>query len=190
MHIKPEIRILAVDDSALINEKVTIIGTFFRGGYQLDGVLRSEITKDGMDATRSITGMIKDSKFYDQIKVIMLDGVTYAGFNPVDINGLSEDTGVPVIVCMRSCPDFRKIELALENLPEKEKRWEIIQRAGKIYRINTGQKQVFIQFYGIDKESAFRIVRVTSTHSNIPEPLRVAHIIATGIVLGESTGKA
>ncbi|MBU4077891.1 MAG: DUF99 family protein, partial [Euryarchaeota archaeon] len=49
---------------------------------------------------------------------------------------------------------------------------------------------VFIQLCGIDKENAIQIVRMTSTHGNIPEPLRLAHLIATGVVLGESTGKA
>ena len=194
MHIKPEIRILGIDDSALKTPyfntgNVTIIGTFFRGGEQLDGILRSEITKDGMDATDTITLMIKKSKYYAQIRVIMLDGVTYAGFNPVDIKRLYDETNIPVIVFMRSCPDFEKIRLALENLPETEKRWEIIQRAGKIYKI-AQENPVFIQICGIDKESAFEIVRMTSIRSNIPEPLRVAHLIATGIVLGESTGKA
>jgi endonuclease V-like protein UPF0215 family len=189
MHIKSQIRILAIDDSPLINEKVTIIGAFFRGGEQLDGVLRSEITKDGMDGTDIITAMIKISKYYGQVRVLMLDGVTYAGFNPIDVKSLFDATGIPIIVFMRSCPDFEKIKLALEHLPETEKRWEIIQRAGKIYKI-TQENPVFIQFTGIDKESAVEIVRLTSIHSNIPEPLRVAHLIATGVVLGESSGKA
>ncbi len=189
MHIKKEIRVLGIDDSALINEKVVIIGAFFRGGQRLDGVLRAEITKDGMDATEVIIRMVGNSKYCNQIRVIMLDGVTYAGFNPVDIKRICEETAIPVIVFMRSCPDFEKIRLALEHLPEKEKRWEIIQRAGNIYEMGF-ESLSFIQFCGIDKESAFGIVRMTTTRSNIPEPLRAAHIIATGVVLGESTGKA
>lgn len=188
MHIKQQIRVIGIDDSALISKKITIIGAFFRGGEQLDGVLCSEITKDGMDATDAIIRMVRNSKFYGQIRVIMLDGVTYAGFNPVDINVLFDETHLPVIVFMRSMPDFEKIRLALEHLPEKEVRWEIIRRAGKIYEITNREqdKQVFIQFCGIDKESAVKIIRITSTHGNIPEPLRVAHLVATGVVLGES----
>ena len=31
-HVKPEIRILGIDDSALLNEKVMIVGTVFREG--------------------------------------------------------------------------------------------------------------------------------------------------------------
>ena len=189
MHIKPEIRILAIDDSPLINDKVTIIGAFFRGGKQLDGVLCSEIKKDGMDATDAIIRMVMGSKYFSQVRVIMLDGITYAGFNPVDITRVSGETNIPVIVFMRSCPDFESIKLALQHLPESEKRWEIIQRTGRVYKIEQ-ENPVYIQFSGIDQESAFKIVRITSIHSNIPEPLRVAHLIATGVVLGESTGKA
>ncbi len=189
MHIKPEIRVLGIDDSALIDLNVVIIGAFMRGGEQLDGVLCSTVTKDGMDATDNIISMVRDSKYYEQVRALMLDGVTYAGFNPVDINRLYEETRIPVIVFMRSCPDFEKIKLALTHLPEKEERWEIIRRAGRIYRID-GEKPVFIQLCGIEKESAIRLVRMTSTHGNIPEPLRIAHLIATGVVLGESTGKA
>jgi len=189
MHIKPQIRILAIDDSPLINDKVMIIGTFFRGGEQLDGILRAHITKDGMDATDILIRIIKDSKYYSQTRVIMLDGVTYAGFNPVDITSLCKETGLPVIVFMRSCPDFGKIKLALKHLPCPEKRWEIIQRAGQIHKIEQ-ENPVYIQLCGLDMESAIKIIRITSTHSNMPEPLRVAHIIATGVVLGESKGQA
>lgn len=189
MHIKSEIRVLGIDDSALIDPNVVIIGVFMRGGEQLDGVLCSHVTKDGMDATDSIIRMVKGSKHCGQIKVIMLDGVTYAGFNPVDITRLFEETGIAVIVFMRSCPDFEQIKLALTHLSENELRWDIIRRAGMIYRVD-GEKPVFIQLCGIEKESAVKIVRMTSTHGNIPEPLRIAHLIATGVVLGESTGKA
>lgn len=189
MHIKREIRVLALDDSPLIDSKVMIIGAYFRGGLQLDGILRSEITKDGLDATETFIHMITDSKYSGQIKVVMLDGVTYAGFNPVDLSRLQRETNIPVIVFMRSCPDFEKIRLALLNLSENQKRWDIIKSAGKIYRIKQ-ENPVFIQICGIDKQNAIEIVRMTSIHGNIPEPLRVAHLIATGVVLGESAGKA
>ncbi len=190
MHIKQQIRILAIDDSPQINDRVTIIGAYFRGSEQLDGILCRYIVKDGMDATDTIISMARDSKFYGQIRVIMLDGVTYAGFNPVDINRVYKETDIPVIVFMRSCPDFEKIKLALTHLPNVEKRWEMILGAGAIHEITSPDKTVFFQFCGLDKENAVEIIRKTSTHSNIPEPLRVAHLIATGVVLGESTGKA
>lgn len=191
-HIKPEIRILGIDDSALLSNSIMIIGAIFRGGEWLDGVLRSEITRDGMDATDAIIKMVTSTKHYGQIRVIMLDGVTYGGFNPVDIVRIHEETELPVIVIMRACPDFEKIKAALKNLTKPNERFEIILRAGRITRVVTkdASNPIYIQCAGIDSEDAHRIVQLSSTRSNVPEPLRVAHLIATGVVCGESKGKA
>jgi endonuclease V-like protein UPF0215 family len=191
-HIKSEIRVLAIDDSALIRDQIMIVGAFFRGGEWLDGVMRAHVTRDGMDSTDTITDMIISSKHCEQIRVIMLDGVTYAGFNPVDINRIWERTGIPVVVVMRAYPNYRKIEDALLHLPEPKRRMDIILRAGGITKVRTrtGSNPIYIQCAGIEAQHAARIVQLTATRSNIPEPLRVAHLIATGIVLGESRGKA
>jgi endonuclease V-like protein UPF0215 family len=189
-HIKPEIRILGIDDSALFNEKVMIVGAVFRGGNWIDGVLRSEITKDGLDATEVICRMIKKSKHYGQIRTVILDGITYGGFNVVDIQMLYRETGIPVVVVMRSYPDFEKIKSALKYFSDGDERLMIIKRAGKIERISGEKSPIYIQRAGIGIETVKKIIRLTSIRSNIPEPLRVAHLIATGIVLGESRGKA
>lgn len=192
MHIKPEIRILAIDDSALIAEQVMIVGVIFRGGDWLDGVLRSEITRDGTDATVRVSEMVTTTRHYPQIRVIMLDGVTYGGFNVIDITELHSMTGLPVIVVMRTMPDMGRIGDALRNLPCFEKRWQAIQNAGGIHEVDVhdGAGSVFIQCAGIEVADARKIVRLGATHSHIPEPLRVAHLIATGIVCGESRGQA
>jgi len=191
-HIKREIRILGIDDSALLNEKVMVIGTVYRGGDWMDGVLRSYITKDGLDATAVICRMVLNSKHYSQIRVIMLDGITYAGFNVIDIEKLYRETGIPLIVFMRSYPNFEKLKSALKHFPDGEKRWKIIEKAGEIYNI-AGEKErssIYIQKIGVSLENVGKIIRLSSTRGNIPEPLRVAHLIATGIILGESRGKA
>lgn len=191
-HVKPEIRILGIDDSSLLNEKVMIVGTVFRGGDWIDGVLRSEITRDGIDSTEVIVTMIKNSRHYGQLRVIMLDGITYGGFNVVDIEELYRETGLPVIVVMRSCPDFEKIRSALRHFSDGEARWDIIKKAGKIEKLFTGRNgtPIYVQKAGIGAKSAEKIIRLTSIRSSIPEPLRVAHMIATGIIFGESRGKA
>lgn len=192
MHIKPEIRILGIDDSSLHNERVMIVGALFRGGNWLDGVLRCEITRDGIDATDTIVNMVRRSKHFNQIRVLMLDGVTYAGFNIVDINAVYERTDIPCIVVMRDYPDFDRIYAALEHLPDTEMKWELIKRSGEIYKITVheGENPIYIQHSGIDHNDAKEIVKMSAIHSNIPEPLRAAHLIATGIVCGESTGRA
>jgi hypothetical protein len=50
--------------------------------------------------------------------------------------------------------------------------------------------KIFIQFAGISFEEASEIVKLTATHSYLPEPIRVAHLIGAGLVFGESKGNA
>ncbi|MHC1574410.1 MAG: endonuclease dU [Candidatus Methanogasteraceae archaeon] len=188
MHIKPEIRILAIDDSALVSERIMIVGVVFRGGAWVDGVLKSEITQDGTDATDVAVEMLTATRHYPQIRVIMLDGVTYGGFNVVDIKELHERTRLPAIVVMRAEPDMARIGRALQNLPDFDSRWHAIQNAGKIHEIDVHGNLLYIQCAGIEITDAAKILRLGTTHRHILEPLRVAHLIATGIVCGESRG--
>ena len=184
--IKPEIRVLGVDDGVFIpytKGMVDVIGVVYRGGYWLDGVMRTEIIIDGMDATEKIASMIKKSPHYDELRVVVLNGITFAGFNVVDINELFKRVDLPVIAVTRDKPNFEEIRKALKNLPEYERRWEAIESAGKIIKVKTrnAEKAIYMQIAGVSQEDAEKILRSTSTRSNVPEALRVAHIIASGL---------
>jgi len=184
--IKPEIRVLGIDDGNFVPHTkglVYIVGVVYRGGYWLEGVMRTEIEVDGMDATEKIAAMIKNSPHYDQLRVIMLDGITFAGFNVIDIKKLFEMVKLPVIAIVREKPDLEEIKKALKNLPEYEKRWAAIKNAGKIFKVLSRKlaEPIYMQIAGISELDAETIVRNTSTRSNVPEALRVAHIIASGL---------
>ncbi|MGB9978697.1 DUF99 family protein [Methanobacterium sp.] len=190
--IKREIRILGVDDAPFpphTKNNVMLIGTIFRGGTWLDGVLRTYIKGDGTDSTETIINMVNDSRHKDQIGVIMLDGITFGGFNVVSIKEIFNETGVPVIVIMRKFPNFEKIRKALMRFEDCRERWTLIQEAGTVYKIEN-KEPLYIQIYGIDLEDAREIVDIATTRSAIPEPIRVAHLIGAGVVTGESKGSA
>jgi endonuclease V-like protein UPF0215 family len=193
--IKPEIRILGVDDAPFVphsREQVMLIGALFRAGTWLDGVLRTFITVDGCDATESLIEMVNNSRHLEQLGVMMLDGITFGGFNVVDIQRIFQETGVPVIVIMRRYPDLESIKNALKIFPQWEERWKRIMGAGEIYKIDKIQNQgpIYMQTFGISKEDAEEIVILSATRSAIPEPIRAAHIIAAGVTTGESKGNA
>jgi endonuclease V-like protein UPF0215 family len=184
--IKQEIRIVGVDDGVFAPHTkglADVIGIVFRGGYWLDGIMKTEVTIDGMDATKKIADMIKTSPHYAQLRVVMLNGVTFAGFNVVDIVKLSELTGLPVIAVTREKPDFDDIREALTHLPQSEVRWKIIGNASGLIKVRSrkDEEPIFMQIAGISMGDAEKIVREASTRSNVPEPLRVAHIIASGL---------
>lgn len=184
--IKPEIRVLGIDDGVFtphLKGLVPVVGVVFRGGYWLDGVMHTKIEVDGLKATDKIASMITNSPHYKQLRVIMLDGITFAGFNVVDIKKLNIKTKLPVIVVTREKPNFAEIHEALKNLPKSEERWKAILNAGEIFEVSTRSRneKIYMQVSGILEEDARKILQLTSTRSNIPEPLRVAHLIASGI---------
>jgi endonuclease V-like protein UPF0215 family len=169
--IKPEIRVLGVDDGGFVPHVkglVPVVGVVFRGGYWLDGVMST---------------MVVDSPHFRQVRVIMLNGVTFAGFNVVDVQALNGLTGLPVVAVTREKPDLGRIKQALEKLPLGEKRWSLILKAGEVHEVSVGRgkKSVYLHATDISLQDAERIVRLTSTRSNVPEALRVAHMVASGI---------
>lgn len=184
--IKPEIRVLGVDDGIFVPHSkgfAPIVGVVFRGGYWLDGVMSTKVEVDGFDATEKIAAMVTSSPHHKQLRVIMLDGVTFAGFNVVDIKKLNEETRLPVIAVTRDRPDFGEIRKALRKLPFPAKRWKAVVDAGEIFEVNTRSKKerVYMEISGIVEEDARKILKLTSTRSSVPEALRVAHLVASGI---------
>ena len=184
--IKPEIRVLGIDDGGFIPRTkgtVDVVGVVYRGGYWFEGVMRAEITIDGLDATEKIAAMIESSPYYRELRIVVLDGVTFAGFNVVDISKLSRRIELPVISVARKKPDLEEIRSALKNLPDFEIRWRAMENAGKIFEVETrkGENPVYMHIAGILREDAEKIMKKTSTRSLIPEALRVAHIIASGL---------
>lgn len=186
--IKKEARILGIDDSPFDkfrDKKVLVIGTFFRGGSSLDGVMTTTAAVDGKDATAKIIRMVRKSKFYTQLRAIMLNGIAVGGFNVVDIQRLNKETGIPVVIVMRDYPEVEKIKATLERIGMKDK-VKLIEKAGAIHRVGN----IHIQLSGCSLEKAKELLKISCTRSHIPEPIRTAHLIAAGIKLGESKGKA
>ena len=184
--IKPEIRVLGIDDGGFVPRTkgtVDVVGVVYRGGYWFEGVMRAEITIDGLDATEKIAAMIESSPYYRELRIVVLDGVTFAGFNVVDISKLSRRVELPVISVARKKPELEEIRSALKNLPDFEIRWRAMENAGKIFEVETrkGENPVYMHIAGILREDAKKIMKKTSTRSLIPEALRVAHIIASGL---------
>jgi len=186
--VKKEIRVIGIDDSPFekfSKKRTLIIGTFFRGGSWLDGILSTKVTIDGNNATSKLISMINESKFKPQLQCIFLDGIAFGGFNIVDIEELNKRTGIPVIVVIRRKPDIQNIKRVLVKI-NKKKKTKLIDKAGIPVKIG----KIYVQFKGLELDVVKEILRIACTRSLIPEPIRVSHLIAQGIYFGESKGKA
>jgi len=182
--IKPEIRILGVDDGKFTPHtkgNVLIVGVVLRGGSSIDGVIHTFVAIDGMDATEKIAEMIKASRHYRQLRVIMLNGITFGGFNIVDIKKLNSLTNLPIMALTRAKPDLQSIHDALEHVSEAEERWRMVLEAGEINEIICKGAKLYMGLAGIDLADALQVVELTATRGCLPEPLRIAHLVASGI---------
>ncbi len=193
--IKPEIRILGIDDGPFeprARGEVPLVGVVFRGGRWLDGVLRTTIEQDGTNVTERVVEMVNRSRHRGQLRIVMADGVTFAGFNVLNIKTVFKQTGLPVIVISRERPNMADVRKAIKHLPDWRERWKVVKGSGKIYPVRTKRRAapIYMQFVGMKRTDADQVIKLASTRSLIPEPLRVAHLIATAMVRDESHGRA
>ncbi len=164
---------------------MVVAGPIF-AGERLDGLLTTQIEQDGSDSTVRLVAMLQRSKFGSHIQLIMLGGVTLGGFNIVDLHRLASETQTPVMAVTRKRPDLDAIKLALENVPDSESRWRLIQAHGEMEQMSG----LFVHRVGLEADIAKATLSRSVAHGNYPEPLRVAHILAGGIATGESSGAA
>ena len=186
--VKKEIRVIGIDDSPFDkfnDSKVLVVGVVMRGGSWIDGILSTKVIVDGDDSTKRIVEMINKCKFKPQLQCIFLDGIAVAGFNVIDVKELNKKTNLPVITVIRRVPDIENIKKTLIKINKKDK-IKLIEKAGKVIKI----ENIYVQLTCIDLEQARKILKVVCTRSLIPEPIRLAHLITSGVTVGESKGRA
>jgi uncharacterized protein len=174
---------------------------------RVDGVVAGRVRRDGSDATREMVRVVRESQFGRSLRAVLLQGIAVGGFNVVDIHGLHEVLGVPVMVVTRRDPDMAAVERALFSRDPRgrpavsgaARKWELITRAGAVERLapstRAGKRgdvvpKLWIQRAGMTPAEARQIVLATTLHGNLPEPLRIAHLIAGGVTTGKSRGRA
>jgi endonuclease V-like protein UPF0215 family len=180
--------VVGIDDEPFARDHrgdVGIVGAVF-AGQRIEGILHSKVRRDGANSALRIVAMVGDSRFRDHVQLIMLQGIAVAGFNVVDVDFVSDRLGIPVLVVARKQPSRTAVRRALiDRVPGGRKKWAIIERLGPMEPI----AGVWIQRVRITKEDAARTIARFAIHGNIPEPLRVAHLVAGGMATGESRGR-
>ena len=174
-------RIIAIDDSPFVRgqQECLLVGVVCRRG-EVEGILSSRVAVDGRDATDRIAEMTRGSRFAPQLQCIMLNSIMMGGFNVVDIGRLSGETGMPVLAMTRKRPDRQAVEQALrKHFADWRERVAVARRAGAAHKY-----KFYMQIAGMGLEQAKEIMDAYGIG-----PLRLANMIASGIVKGESKGR-
>ena len=164
---------------------ITVVGVIY-SGLRLDGIVRGSVRRDGANAASRLADLVCGSKYSESIQLILLQGIALGGFNVVDVPALSAAVGVPILVVARRCPDFDAVRNALlTRVPGGKRKWGLIESLGPMEAL----EGVWVQRHGLTLDEAAAVIKRFAVHGNIPEPLRSAHLIASGMGSGQSRGR-
>lgn len=190
--MKPEVRTLGFDDGPFTfdDDHVPVVGVAMRGASYVDGVLQDTIAVDGGDATDVLLDLLQDSRYTDGLEAVLVDGVTLGGFNVVDLTRLHDATDLPVVSIARGEPDRDAIEDALRtHFDDWQDRLATIDDHWPD-PVDVGDATVSVHAVGLPQEDIPTLLARTTARGHLPEPLRIAHLVATALVDGESAGGA
>ena len=181
--------VVGFDDAPFAREhrgEVRLIGAVC-SRTRLDGVLSSRVRRDGANSTSRMIEMVQSAQFTEHIRAVLLQGIAVAGFNVVDVWRLHRALEVPVLVVARRLPKLASIKRALRRTGLGwQRKWRLIERAGLMQPLGG----IFVQPIGLELAQARQLLSATTLHGKIPEPLRLAHLIAGGVTAGASRGRA
>ena len=184
-NIKPVSRCIGIDDGPFppkTDDKVRyapLLAVWLNGAH-LQYLRTNWITVDGLNATRKAQLLLKNSQHIP----VLLSGVTFGGFNIIDPWKIQKNTKAPVIIVIGSRPDNRAVKRALSrHFPDWKERWDLIRSLGPLHhvRIMANEGPVFFERFGCSVQDAALILKGSAFVSQVPEPLRVAGILARGL---------
>lgn len=178
--------VIGVDDAPFPRDHrgdVPIVGVAY-AGQRLEGTMHARVRRDGANATRVVAHMVKSSRFATHTKLVLLEGIALAGFNVVDIHELAEALGMAVLVAVKRKPDIAAVKHALlERIRGGRRKWELIEKAGAMEPASG----LWVQRSGIELADAIEVIRRLAVHGRMPEPLRVAHLVANTLDVRKSS---
>lgn len=178
------LRVVGVDDGAFssskeIGERALLLAVLFKGS-RVHAVRVGTIEVDGNDAAMVLQVLLRRLR-YD---LVLLSGISFAGFNLIDISELARKLHKPIIAISREKPNNKAVKLALRgHFKDWKSRWSIVCAAGKLYSCKPlpSEPKLYFEVKGATPEYARRVITRMAFISRLPEPVRVARILAHGL---------
>ncbi len=180
---KKGFRILGIAESFSSRQQSLIAGVVMRRDLRIDGVAFSSVTVGGTDATGRILDLFFDLRRRD-INGVMISGCVIAWFNVIDPGKIASETGLPVVCVTYEHSDGLASHI-VRHFPEDMPRLRAYEKLGERVpvRLDTGYT-IYLRAWGMEQEDAVRLCRIFTHDGKVPEPVRVARLVARGIMHG------
>lgn len=184
---KPGLRVLGIaesyrgrhDEGAVSR----LVGVVMRRDLRVDGFGTEMATVGGTDATEAVVRLVS-SVGRDDVRLVLLSGAVIAWFNVIDAGAVADRTGRGVVVVTYE-PSPGLEDAIRRHFPGDDDRLAAYARLGERVPVllSTGGT-VYLRSFGIGPVDAAAIVDAFTLDGRVPEPLRVARLIARGLRCG------
>jgi len=181
--------VVGVEDGGFFKEspkytgQTLLVCVLLRGAW-IESVRTSTITVDGLDASDKLISILHQWSF----DAIMLAGASFAGFNLVNPRIVFEEFGKPVVVISRTEPDNEAVKSALfQHFKDWRVRWSVFEKLGPVHQVVSMAEEppLYVEVVGTTIDFATKLIRNSATCCRVPEPIRVARLIARGLTRKE-----
>ncbi len=146
----------------------------------VEAIRVGKVEVDGRDATERIAALVESTGHLADLRAVLLDGVVVGGFNVVDIDRLHRRLLWPVVTVTRRPPDRGRIRAALLKwFPRDHQERARRIRAHPLFRVPTEGQPIYASVVGATRRDAIALVRRATLRGFWPEPLRLAHLVAS-----------
>ncbi len=185
LHIeKKGLRCLAIAESfTQKSAKSVLAGIVMRRDFVIDGFVFGKTTLEGDDATDEIVKMYRRLGRPD-ISYLLISGLIISMYNIVDPKKVAAEVGLPVIAV--TYKDSSGIEDAIKyhfpkRFDKKLEQYTNLEKRQKI-KLHTGSP-VYVRCEGCTVLKAEKILNGLTLQGHVPEPLRIAHLLARALLL-------
>ncbi|MGA8604679.1 MAG: DUF99 family protein [Thermoplasmata archaeon] len=146
----------------------------------VEAVRTTHVRVDGTDGTRRVVALVRSLGPLDGVRAVLLDGAVVGGFNVLDLDTLHRELRLPIVAVTRRPPAFPLIHAALKKwFPKTARaRWSLL-RAHRLFPVPTGGHPIQAAAVGCSRADATLLVRRATIQGHWPEPLRLAHLVAS-----------
>ena len=184
---KPGTRVLAVAESFSPGENSTLAGLVMRKDLRTDGFAVTRVAVGGMDATDGVIRLFHELDRRD-INVVMLSGAVIAWFNVIDPETVCKVTGLPVI-CVTYEDSEGLASHIIHHFPGDAARLAAYERLGeRTPVVLRNGLTLFVRSWRMPVRDAATFCRQMTYDGRVPEPVRVARLIARGIMRSWNAG--
>jgi len=180
-------RILGIAESFRGRDRSILAGIVMRRDLRIDGAALETITVGGMDATEAIIRIYETLNRSD-INLILISGAVMAWYNIISPDIISQTTDRPVIIITYEQSDGLCDTLRY-HFPGDSERLAAYKALGErdFVRLHTGHT-VYLRRAGIPLTTAEEIIHQITLDGKVPEPVRVARLIARSVMRSSQTG--